>query len=71
MSVGSRLGIVFMRAMAHVPLPMARKFGTVLGHVLSHDSIWQATGADIARWFCEHHHDGMLAQAMQRGEGAT
>jgi KDO2-lipid IV(A) lauroyltransferase len=34
MSVASRLGIVFMRAMAHVPLPMARRFGALLGRVL-------------------------------------
>lgn len=34
MSVASRLGIVFMRAMAHVPLPVSRGFGVVLGHLL-------------------------------------
>ena len=34
MSVASRLGIVFMRALAHVPLPVSRGFGVVLGRVL-------------------------------------
>lgn len=34
MSVASRLGIVFMRAMAHVPLPVSRGFGVVLGRLL-------------------------------------
>lgn len=34
MSVGSRLGIVFMRAMAHVPLPVSRGFGVALGRLL-------------------------------------
>ena len=34
MSVGSRLGIVFMRAMAHVPLPLSRAFGVALGRLL-------------------------------------
>lgn len=34
MSLSSRLGITFMRALAHVPLPLVRGFGTVLGHVL-------------------------------------
>ncbi|MGJ7489156.1 lysophospholipid acyltransferase family protein [Variovorax sp. ZT4R33] len=34
MSVASRLGIVFMRVMAHVPLPVSRGFGVVLGHLL-------------------------------------
>jgi KDO2-lipid IV(A) lauroyltransferase len=34
MSLASRLGIVFMRAMAHVPLPVSRGFGVVLGRLL-------------------------------------
>ena len=34
MSVASRLGIVFMRAIARVPLPVSRGFGAVLGRVL-------------------------------------
>ncbi len=34
MSVASRLGIVFMRAMAHVPLPVSRGFGVLLGRLL-------------------------------------
>jgi KDO2-lipid IV(A) lauroyltransferase len=34
MSASSRLGIAFMRALAHVPLPLVRGFGAVLGRVL-------------------------------------
>ena len=34
MSWSSRLGIGFMRALAHVPLPVVRAFGAVLGRVL-------------------------------------
>ena len=34
MSFSSRLGIGFMRALAHVPLPVVRGIGRVLGHVL-------------------------------------
>lgn len=34
MSLAGRLGIVFMRAMAHVPLPVSRGFGVVLGRLL-------------------------------------
>lgn len=34
MSIGSRLGIVFMRAMAHVPLRVSRAFGVALGRLL-------------------------------------
>jgi KDO2-lipid IV(A) lauroyltransferase len=34
MSISSRLGIGFMRALAHVPLPLVRGFGALLGRVL-------------------------------------
>jgi KDO2-lipid IV(A) lauroyltransferase len=34
MSVSARLGVAFMRALAHVPLPLVRGFGAVLGRVL-------------------------------------
>lgn len=34
MSLMSRMGIGFMRALAHVPLPLVRGFGAVLGRVL-------------------------------------
>ncbi|MBT2325375.1 lipid A biosynthesis acyltransferase [Variovorax paradoxus] len=34
MSLSSQLGIGFMRALAHVPLPLVRGFGAVLGRVL-------------------------------------
>lgn len=34
MSLGSHLGIAFMRAMAHVPLPVSRGFGVGLGRLL-------------------------------------
>ena len=34
MSLTSRLGIGFMRALAHVPLPLIRGFGAALGPVL-------------------------------------
>jgi KDO2-lipid IV(A) lauroyltransferase len=34
MSLSSRLGIGFMRALAHVPLPLVRGFGALLGRVL-------------------------------------
>lgn len=34
MSLSSRLGIGFMRALAHVPFPLVRGFGAVLGRVL-------------------------------------
>ncbi len=34
MSLSSRLGIGFMRALSHVPLPLIRGFGAVLGRVL-------------------------------------
>lgn len=34
MSLTSRLGIRFMRALAHVPFPLVRGFGAVLGRVL-------------------------------------
>jgi KDO2-lipid IV(A) lauroyltransferase len=34
MSLGSRLGIAFMRTLAHVPLPLVRGFGILLGRVL-------------------------------------
>src|SRR5579864_2052922 len=34
MSLTSRLGIGFMRALAHVPLPLIRSFGRALGPVL-------------------------------------
>jgi KDO2-lipid IV(A) lauroyltransferase len=34
MSFSSRLGIGFMRALAHVPLPLVRGFGALLGRVL-------------------------------------
>jgi KDO2-lipid IV(A) lauroyltransferase len=34
MSLSSRLGIGFMRALSHVPLPLIRGFGAVLGPVL-------------------------------------
>jgi KDO2-lipid IV(A) lauroyltransferase len=34
MSVSARLGVAFMRALAHVPLPVVRGFGAVLGRVL-------------------------------------
>jgi KDO2-lipid IV(A) lauroyltransferase len=34
MSASSRLGIAFMRVLAHVPLPLVRGFGAVLGRVL-------------------------------------
>jgi len=33
MSLSSRLGIGFMRALSHVPLPLIRGFGAVLGRV--------------------------------------
>jgi KDO2-lipid IV(A) lauroyltransferase len=34
MSAASRLGVAFMRALAHLPLPLTRTLGTALGHVL-------------------------------------
>ena len=34
MSFSSRLGIAFMRVLAHVPLPAVRAFGVLMGHVL-------------------------------------
>lgn len=34
MSIGSTLGIGFMRALAHVPLPLIRGFGALLGRLL-------------------------------------
>ncbi|MDM0000504.1 lipid A biosynthesis acyltransferase [Variovorax sp. J22P240] len=34
MSLTSRLGIAFMRTLAHVPLPLVRRFGALLGPVL-------------------------------------
>jgi KDO2-lipid IV(A) lauroyltransferase len=34
MSMSARLGVAFMRALAHVPLPVVRGFGAVLGRVL-------------------------------------
>ena len=34
MSLGSRLGIAFMRAIAPLPLPLVRGFGALLGRVL-------------------------------------
>ncbi|GAA4329312.1 lysophospholipid acyltransferase family protein [Variovorax defluvii] len=34
MSLSSRLGIAFMRALAHVPLPVVRGFGAIMGRVL-------------------------------------
>lgn len=34
MSLSSRLGIAFMRTLAHVPLPLVRGFGALLGPVL-------------------------------------
>lgn len=34
MSWGSHLGIGFMKAISHLPLPLVRGFGKVLGHVL-------------------------------------
>ncbi|MEJ7685767.1 MAG: lipid A biosynthesis acyltransferase, partial [Variovorax sp.] len=34
MSAVSKLGIGFMRALAHVPLPVVRGFGALLGRVL-------------------------------------
>lgn len=34
MSVGAKVGIGFMRALAHVPLPVVRGFGAVMGRVL-------------------------------------
>lgn len=34
MSLSSRLGIAFMRAISHVPLPLIRGFGAILGRLL-------------------------------------
>ena len=40
-----------------------RAFGRLLAYILSHDRVWQATGAEIAAHFLDHYHDQFLAHA--------
>ncbi len=37
-----------------------RAFERALRHVVSHDDVWLATGAEIAQWYRAHHLDEML-----------
>jgi peptidoglycan/xylan/chitin deacetylase (PgdA/CDA1 family) len=41
----------------------ARYFDDVLGYVLGHDGVWQATAGQIAMWFLDHHYDDFVAHA--------
>jgi allantoinase len=42
----------------------------VLRHVLSAERVWHATGAEIARWYMDHHHDTMLAHMLSAEQAA-
>jgi len=52
MSLSSSLGIAFMRALAHLPLPVVRGFGAVLGRVLYVVARPRRRVVDINRALC-------------------
>jgi hypothetical protein len=41
-------------------------FAEALDYIVRHDGVWLATGAEIARWYLDHHYDAAVAAA--RGE---
>ena len=46
----------------------ARYLDEVLDHIMGHDGVWQATGAEIADHFLEHHYDTQVAHAAALAE---
>jgi peptidoglycan/xylan/chitin deacetylase (PgdA/CDA1 family) len=41
-------------------------FADALAHIVSHDRVWLATGAEIAEWYHAHHYDAMVAHLAVR-----
>jgi peptidoglycan/xylan/chitin deacetylase (PgdA/CDA1 family) len=46
-------------------------FAAALRHIVGHDRVWLATGAEIADWYYAHHYDGMVAHLAGRRRGAS
>jgi allantoinase len=43
-----------------------RAFVEALEYITAHDSVWFATGSEIADWYYSHHYDAVLAHLMER-----
>jgi hypothetical protein len=37
-----------------------------LEHITAHDSLWFATGSEIADWYYAHHYDAVLTRLIER-----
>ena len=42
-----------------------------LAHIMAHDQVWVATGAEIADWYIAHHLPVIEAHLAERGRGET